>query len=607
MDTVVSTGNRASSSRIDGYAPVRDYAAIGDGRTVALVARDGSIDWLCLPNLDSPSVFGALLDPGRGGRFVVSPDGSFEVERRYVRDTNVLETTFHTADGTVRLTDALTLPLGGVAPVREIVRRVEGISGEVGMHWCFEPRFEYGASAPNMGRRHGAVVATGGRDALALRAWDAGDMRVDDEGAGARFVARSGSRALLVLSCAVHEPLVLPGRGDAERRLDATAGFWRRWAGERTYDGPWRDAVIRSGLVLKQLAYAPSGAIAAAATTSVPEAIGGGRNWDYRFSWVRDASFTVEALLALGSDEEAHTFLWWLLQASQRMHPRLQVLYRLDGGTRVRETELPLPGYRGSRPVRIGNGAVDQLQLGIYGEVLDATHRHVQAHGPLDRDVGRRIAELATHVCSLWQEPDCGIWEVRSDPRHFTHSKILCWVALDRALGLAQHAIPATQAPIWRKAAAEIRSFVERRCWSDDLGSYVRAPGLEEMDASLLLAGTVGFTDPRGTRAQGTIDAVRRVLASGPLVRRYAGADGLEGEEGAFLACSFWLVDALAHAGRLDDAAELMDQLVGLANDVGLFAEEIDPSTGAFLGNMPQGLTHLALINAAASIATEAA
>jgi|SRR4051812_9992167 GH15 family glucan-1,4-alpha-glucosidase len=599
---MTDTGPRRSG----GYAPIRDYAAIGDGRTVGLVARDGAVDWLCLPNLDSPSIFGAMLDAERGGRFELRPTGEFDSQRRYLPETNVLETTFLTPEGTVRVTDALTLP-AGLSPLRELVRRVDGVAGSVPMRWRFEPRFDYGRVTARIARRGGAVVAQSRAEAAALTTWDAGAATCDRGGAGAEFTLVAGERATLALSWATQEPLVLPARADVERRLQQTVEFWQGWAKQRRYEGAWKDAVLRSALALKLLTYAPSGAIAAAATTSLPEQLGGERNWDYRFSWVRDAAFTLAALLALDSDQEARTFLWWLLQASQRTHPTLHVLYRLDGGTGANERTLPLDGYGGARPVRVGNGAATQLQLGIYGELLDAAHLHADAYGRLDRDAGRRLAEIATLVCSLWQKPDLGIWEVRSDPRHFTHSKMLCWVALDRALALAQRSIPGTMAPLWRHTAASIRDFVERRCWSEERQTYLRAPDSDEVDASLLLAGIVGFADPAGPRMAGTIDAVMRELGNGPLVHRYRGNDGLEGEEGAFLACSFWLVDALARAGRVDEASKLMDQLVALGNDVGLFAEEIDPSTYAFLGNMPQGLTHLALVNAAVSIERAAA
>ena len=329
-------------ARTDGYLPIRDYAAIGDGRTVALVGPDGAIDWLCLPDLDSPSVFAALLDEGRGGRFVLAPAVRFDVARRYLPDTNVLETTFTTDQGSVQLIDAMTLPTGGLSPYRELVRRVVGVSGRVPMRWEVEPRFDYGGSS-RFTMRSGVPIAARGSDALAVLTWDAGEVNVDATGAGGLFTTAPGSSSLLVLSAAYQEPLVFPSRAEVEARLQATAERWRDWATGRDYEGPWRDAVVRSALALKLLVFAPSGAIAAAATTSLPEEIGGGRNWDYRFSWPRDAAFTLHALLSLGCSQEAGAFFSWLLHASQLTHPRMQVLYRLDGRAQATEEELPWP------------------------------------------------------------------------------------------------------------------------------------------------------------------------------------------------------------------------------------------------------------------------
>ena len=589
--------------RTGGYLPIRDYAAIGDGRTVALVGRDGAIDWLCLPDLDSPSVFGALLDDERGGRFALSPAAPFEAVRRYLPGTNVLETTFTTAEGSVRVTDAMTLPTGGLSPYRELVRRVDGVSGRVAMRYRVEPRFDYGSATP-FALRGGVPVAARGTGAVALLSWDAGHVEVGAAGAGAGFTSEPGSRSLLVLGAAHQEPLVFPVRGEVEARLDATAGSWHEWAAGREYDGPWRDAVVRSGLALKLLVFAPSGAIAAAATTSLPEEVGGARNWDYRFSWPRDATFTLHALLSLGCSREAEAFFSWLLHASQLSHPRLRVLYRLDGRERADERELPLAGYRDSRPVRIGNEAAGQLQLDVYGEVIAAAAVYADSTGGLDRDHGRRIAEIADFVCDLWREPDSGIWEVRSEPAHFTQSKMMCAVALERAADLAEAGrVPTGRLERWRAESKRVREYVETHCWSDERASYRRAVDDDALDASLLLAVLTGYDRPGAPRLTATVDAVRHELADGPLVHRYAGDDGLDGENGAFVACSFWLVEALARQGRVGEAAELMDELVALANDVGLYAEEIDADSGDFLGNFPQGLSHLALINAAAAIA----
>jgi GH15 family glucan-1,4-alpha-glucosidase len=592
--------------RTHGYAPIRDYAAIGDGRTVALVALDGQVDWLPLPDLDSPSVFGALMDAERGGRFALAPEVPFRAERRYLPDTNVLETTFRTGQGAVRVTDALSVPDERLGPLRELQRSVEGLAGRVPVAWRVEPRFGYGGRPARIGRRGGIPVAESGGSAVAVCAFDAGEAELSAGAVGGRFDAVQGSCAKIALSTAHQEPLVFPARAELEARLDATAASWREWAGSRRYDGPWREAVVRSALALKLLVFAPSGAVAAAATTSLPEELGGERNWDYRFSWVRDSAFTLDAFLRLGCAQEAHAYFWWLMHASQLTHPRLNVLYRLDGGARAAERVLPLAGYRGSRPVRVGNAAVDQLQLDTYGELLQTTLLHAGAGNRIDRDMARRLAGVADLVCRIWSEPDAGIWEVRSDPAQFTQSKMMCWIALDRAIRLAEQGIvPAKRVGRWRRERDAAAEFVERRCWSEEKRSYVRCAGSEELDASLLLGVLLEYGGGDGRRLAATVEAIRRELATGPFVRRYSGDDGLSGKEGAFLTCSFWLAEALARSGRSAEAVELMEELLGLSNDVGLYAEEIDPGSGDFLGNVPQGLSHLALISAAAAIARD--
>jgi GH15 family glucan-1,4-alpha-glucosidase len=593
----------ASSPAARGYVPIGDYAAIGDGRTVALVARDGSVDWLCLPDLDSPSVFAAVLDAERGGRFALEPESPAEVQRRYLSDTNVLETTFKTGEGVVRVTDAVALPDAQLGPTRELIRRVDGLAGRVPMRWRVTPSFAYGGVPARLGRRGRLPVAVAGADALAVCSWEAGEAQLDETAIFGHFEARASTSAVIALCAAHQEPLVFPSRQHVEARLEATTVHWQRWAARRAYDGPWRDAVIRSALALKLLFHAPSGAIAAAATASLPEQIGGERNWDYRFCWVRDSAFTLEALLQLGCPSEAEAFFWWLLHASQLTHPRLQVLYRLNGGERAPERSLDLDGYRGSRPVRVGNEAAAQTQLDIYGDLLQAALVYAQAGGRLDRETGRRLAAVADLVCRIWREPDSGIWEVRSEPGHFTQSKIMCWVALDRAVRLADAGhLPRKHASTWRRERLATREFIETHCWSERLGSYTRQAGREELDASLLLGVLLGYDAPDPGRLAATVDALWRELGHGPLLSRYTGEDGLRGGEGAFLCCSFWLADALARIGRLGDATRLMEQLVAVANDVGLYAEELDPHTGEMLGNVPQGLVHLALINAAVSI-----
>jgi GH15 family glucan-1,4-alpha-glucosidase len=527
-------------------------------------------------------------------------------ERRYLPGTNVLETIFTTDAGAVRVTEALTLPGSGLGPQRELVRRVEGVSGNVPMTWSVEARFGYGQWKTRIRWRAGIPVAAAGNQAVAVCTWNAGEPVVDGASITGHFHAGPGSRTLVALCAAEQEPLVFPARADVERRLDETVAGWRRWARRSAYEGPWPEAVGRSALALKLLFSAPSGAIAAAATTSLPEGIGGVRNWDYRFCWVRDSAFILNALLQLGFSTEVDAFFWWLMQASQLTHPRLQVLYRLNGGASATERTLAFEGYRRSAPVRVGNAAAEQVQLDVYGDLFETAWLYARSGREIDGDIGRRLEATADLVCDLWRTPDSGIWEVRSQPLHFTQSKIMCWVALDRAVQLAGRGqIPATHVPRWQAEAAAVRAFVDERCWSETKGTYVRSAGGDDLDASLLLGVLFGFVEARSDRARGTIDAIRRELGHGPFVRRYSGEDGVTGGEGAFLTCSFWLVDALARSGRAGEAAELMEELLGLANDVGLYAEEVDPETGEFLGNFPQGLTHLALVNAAVAVGEE--
>ena len=414
--------------RTDGYLPLRDYAVIGDGRTCALVGRDGSIDWLCLPNIDSAPVFDRILDAD-GGRFELQPDGTFTAERRYRDGTNVLETTFRTESGAVRVTDALTLhDTGSLAPLRELVRLVDGVEGRVDLRWSFEPRLDFGRSELRRGRRAGALVAVNGREAFALSSWDAGD---------GSFAVHEGERATFALTHAHAEPLVLPARADAERRVEEAAAYWEEWSSALTYEGEWRDIVIRSALTLKLLAFSPSGCIVAAPTTSLPERIGGDRNWDYRFGWLRDGVYTLRALLELGCEDEARAFFWWQMHATRMSEPELRPFYRVDGSLRLDEQELALPGYRSSAPVRDGNAAAEQLQLDTYGPLLEGAWRFWSRTGSLGAALPKELAALADFVAAEWDQPDSGIWESRDEPRHFVLSKAMCWTALDRATRLA--------------------------------------------------------------------------------------------------------------------------------------------------------------------------
>ena len=578
--------------RVDGDLPLREYAAIGDGRTCALVGSDGSVDWLCLPNVDSAPVFDRILDAGGGGRFALSPEEPFEAERRYRDGTNVLETTFRTASGSVRVTDAMTLhDHGSLAPLRELVRIVDGLEGVVPMRWSFEPRLDFGRRALRVQRRGpGTLVAANGKDAFALTSWDGGD--------GA-FRLGARARATFALTHAHMEPLVLPARADAERRVEEAAAFWAEWSARLEYEGPWRDAVVRSALALKLLAFAPSGCIVAAPTTSLPEKLGGDRNWDYRFGWLRDGVFTLRALLALGCVDEARAFFWWQMHATRTTEPDLRPLYGIDGGLSTDEEELALPGYRGSQPVRVGNAAATQLQLDTYGSLLEGAWRFWSRTGSLGAARGKEIAALADFVVAAWSRPDSGIWESRDEPRHYVQSKALCWAALEFASRLGDAGV-VPQEPAWRETAALISDWVEREGWDEARATYACVPGEPIVDASLLGIALCAYADAGDERFASTVETIRRELGHGPFLYRFTGADEIEG---AFTTCSFWLVDALARAGRHDEAAALMDELVAAANDVGLYSEEIDPGTGEFLGNLPQGLVHLALVNAAVSLA----
>jgi GH15 family glucan-1,4-alpha-glucosidase len=591
--------------RIDGYAPIQDYAMIGDGRTTALVARDGSIDWLPLPLMDSPTVFARLLDAERGGAFELAPEEEFEVERAYVGDSNVLQTTFRTASGVVQVTDAIPLDHGALLPWFELIRRVDGIAGSVPIRWRLTPRFKAGEGdeRPSYEQRAGAVLAEGEEGIVALHLFDAGTATVREGEISGTFRTSPGSSGALVLRSTHEEPLPVPRRDWIDRRLADTVDDWGRWLADAGVDGPWNATTRRSALVLRLLTYVPTGAIVAAPTTSLPERIGGDRNYDYRYAWVRDSAFSLDALLNLGLLVQVHASFAWLLRAVAATLPDVHVFYDVHGDTVSGQQELDLAGYRGSRPVRRGNQAAKQLQLGCWGDLLETAELYVRDGNALDDVTGARLTDAVDRLTKVWKRKDAGIWELPEE-QHYTASKVACWAALDRALRLAEEGeLPDDRVDRWRETSAEIRAFVERECWSENRRAYAMHAGSDRLDASVLRMSRMNYVDTRGERFNSTIDRIRTELSGGgPLLYRYSGQ---RQEEGTFVACSFWLVEALARAGRLDEARTTMDELVGLANDVGLFAEEIDPRTRDFLGNFPQGLSHLALINAAAAIAEE--
>jgi GH15 family glucan-1,4-alpha-glucosidase len=586
--------------RKHGFAPIGAYAAIGDGRTVALVASDGSVDFLSLPDVHSPTTFCALLDPHKGGRFVLAPRGSFEVERRYLDRTNVLETTYSTKHGTVRVTEALTMQDGGLVPWVELARRVEGLAGEVEMEWRVEPRFDWGRTRPTIERRRDAYVACGAGIELGIHTWDAGEPVCEDDAVRGSFAVRDGECALLALCATNDEPIPMPDRAAIERRLSQTADSWRRWLDEWEYDGPWEEHVARSALALKLLVHTPNGAIVAAPTTSLPERIGGDKNYDYRYMWVRDASYTIDAFIRLGLPEQVHESFCCVLRAVRSTAPELLPFYTVTEEPAKRRDELPLRGYRDSRPVRYGNAAGAQLQLGTWGDLLETTSLYVGHGNALDRDTAAMLARCLDRAAVAWQDADSGIWELE-ERRHYTSSKMGVWMAFDRALDLVEQGeLPNNHAVHWRKQREAVQEFVETRCWSEELGAYVEFAGADSLDASVLRGARMGWGKLSTERFTRTIDAVRGRLDAGDglLYRTTRESD----HEGAFLACSFWAVSALARTGRVDEAADLFEQLLEVENDVGLLSEQIDPSSHELLGNFPQGLSHLTLINAACAI-----
>jgi GH15 family glucan-1,4-alpha-glucosidase len=592
-------------TRVDGYAQIQDYALIGDGRTVALVARDGAIDWLPLPRIDSPTVFGCLLDAERGGAFELAPDGDYEVERRYVGDSNVLETTFTTAGGVVRVTDLIAIDHGALLPWFELIRRVERVSGSVRMRWRLTPRFKAGEGdeEAQLEQRGDAVLMKGEDGIVALHLFDAGTANVSTDEISGAFDAQTSPGSALVVRSTHEEPLPFPRRDWIERRVGETVEDWSAWLADAGVDGRWRDATRRSALALRLLTFVPTGAIVAAPTTSLPERVGRDRNYDYRFAWVRDMAFTLDALLNLDLLVPVHASFAWLLRAVASTLPEVHVFYDIHGETVSGQQSLALAGYRGSQPVRRGNAAADQLQLGCWGDLLETAELYVRDGNALDDVTAERLVKCVDHLTKIWEKRDSGIWEL-PDKQHYTTSKVGAWTAIDRALRLAEKGeLPDDSVGSWRETADEIRAFVERECWSDARRAYAMNAGGDRLDAGVLRLSRMNYLDTRGERFNSTIDRIRTELSGGgPLLYRYSGQ---RQEEGAFVACSFWLVEALARAGRLDEAQRTMDEMVALANDVGLFAEEIDSRTHDFLGNFPQALSHLALINAAAAIAEQ--
>jgi GH15 family glucan-1,4-alpha-glucosidase len=583
-------------------ARIEDYALIGDLQAAALVERGGSIDWLCFPRFDSGACFAALLGTPDHGRWLLAPVGEGQATRRYLHDTMVLETTWETEDGLVRVFDFM--PPRGEAP--DVVRIVEGVRGRVEMRSELVIRFDYGSVVPWVRRVENTRLAVAGPDAVSFHtpAHTRGEnMRTISE-----FAVEEGERVPFALTW-YPSHVDPPDRIDPELALAETESFWREWTAKCTVDVPeeWRDLLHRSLMVLKTLIYAPTGGIVAAPTTSLPEWIGGVRNWDYRYCWLRDATLTLLALLQAGHIDEALDWRRWLLRAVAGDPSDIQIMYSVAGERRLTEFEVPwLPGYENSAPVRIGNAASEQIQIDVFGEVMDALYQ-ARAHG-LGREPHAWALQktLLVYLERAWQEPDHGIWEIRDEPRHFVHSKVMAWVAFDRAVRTIEEQGLEGSADAWRAIRDAIHAQVCERGFDERLGSFVRSYGSKELDASLLLLPLVGFLPASDPRIRGTIEAIEADLLEDGLVLRYRtqrkASDGLPAGEGVFLPCSFWLVDCYELLGRRDEAHALFNRLVGLANDVGLLAEEYDPAAERLLGNFPQAFTHLALVNSAFNV-----
>jgi len=596
--------------------PIADHALLSDRHSAALVDKAGSVEWLCFPRFDSPSVFGRILDDD-AGHWSIRPTSDFDVQRRYLDDSLVLETTFRTADGTLRITDALALGPDnddhrlGIGAPHLLVRAVTCLAGEVEVDVSYRPRPEYGLVTSTLNTVDGGVTARGGAEWLVLTA--PMELTTADSTASGRRRLTTGETLHFALhrSTLGETPARVWSQEDLADALDRTVGSWRSWAAlHQSYDGPWRDLVHHSGRVLQALSYQLSGAIVAAPTTSLPEGVGGERNWDYRYSWIRDASFTMEALWVAACPDEAEDFFAFMTTAgaaSLGAEHELQIVFGVGGERDLTERELPhLSGWRDSSPVRVGNGAWKQQQIDVYGELLGSAHRLADQLTDMDADVRRFLVELADAAAQRWREADQGIWEVRGEPRHFVYSKVMCWVAVDRAITLADALQASDKVDGWKRARDEIRETVLREGWSEHANAYTQHFGSADLDASSLVLPIVGFLPADDPRMRATIDAISQGLTDERgLVFRYrpeGGVDGMTGEEGTFVLCTFWLAHALALAGQVDRAREVFERAAGYANDVGLLAEEVDSRTGELLGNFPQAFSHIGLVNAAWAI-----
>jgi GH15 family glucan-1,4-alpha-glucosidase len=593
--------------------PIAEYALLSDCRSAALVNRAGSLDWLCFPRFDGPSVFAHLLDE-QAGHWVVNAVDATKVSRRYLEGTMVLETAFNTPTGSAVLVDAMAMGRNerghelGVNSPGIVLRSISCQSGEVEIELEYAPRFEYGLIFPLLRPVKGGILARGGADVLVLSS--AVELSIEGSIARARFTLRAGEQASFALQHTASwetTPNVSTQEAITDYLHDTVAG-WRTWSDlHQRYEGPWRDLVHHSGRVLQALMFRPTGAIVAAPTTSLPESVGGERNWDYRYTWIRDASFTLNALWVAACPDEAHWFFSWMAGAVAtqiRRGAELQIMFGVGGERDLSERSLNhLEGWRASRPVRIGNGAWNQRQLDVYGELLDAAHLLRDELSGLDEVTRDFLVEVADAVAARWQQHDQGIWEVRGDPRDFLYSKLMCWVALDRAINLADILHAHDRIDSWTATRKQIRDAILTYGWSEKAGAFTQAFGSDDLDASSLMMPIMGFLPATDPRMRSTIDAIaERLTDEHGLVYRYRAADGLAGEEGTFLLCTFWLAQAQALAGEIEQARKTFEQAISYANDVGLLAEEVDPASNELLGNFPQAFSHIGLVNAAWAI-----
>jgi GH15 family glucan-1,4-alpha-glucosidase len=580
---------------------LRSYAPIGDGRTVALVGMNGRIDWMPLPGLADLPVFGRLLDDSTGGCIELEPTTEYTVRRRYVPRTNVLETTYTTSNGVAKVTDAMVTGIAGRLPWAELARRIDGVEGHVRFEWRVQPGTSLQTASPWVERTDSGSVMRSGETTIAVvgDGHRPGEPETDGTNGPALsggFRTAEGSRHLLIVVGTHDEPLHLPIPANVDIGIDRTIASWRSWSREFSYDGPWAEVVQRSVLTLKLLMHSPTGAIAAAATTSLPESPDGGKNWDYRYAWVRDLAYTAHALVRFGLREETQAAISWLVRTIRKHGPDLHVFYTLDGDVCSGVREYDVAGWRGIRPVVTGNPAQGQLQLGVYGDLFAICRTYAEAGNILDIETAAMLSRVADRTCDVWRNPDAGMWELPED-RHYTSSKMGCWNALNDAVELAQRGAIPGNAERWSLERERIRQWIETNGWSEELGAYEMYPGSGMLDASVLLHAMSGFD--RGERMSRTIDALTGRLGRGPLLYRYS---GMESEEATFVACAFWRAASLVCVGRHDEGVAAMDELVALGNDVGIFAEMIAADDKAFWGNLPQALSHLAVVSAALTI-----